>query len=148
MISDEEQEINYRNEQERREKEDFKLGNRRTPLTNNVLLLLGDLLQPQTTGFTHVNNDMSFTNLNDNDLYRTDNSSFLINWFNLWGLQKCAYTERGALATLLISKRSYQAKTMELFTSTVNVQKSEFKDITEKKTAFQKLFGKKEREEN
>lgn len=136
-----EQETIIREDQERKERDDFKLGNRRTPLTNNVLLLLGDLLQPQTTGFNHINLDMGFTQLDNFDMYFTENSSFLIVYFQLYGLKKCNFIERNKLATRLIAKRSFMGKSMDLFTSTVNVNKQEFKDITDKKTGFGKLFG-------
>lgn len=141
ILTPEEQEANYIDDQERRQREDFKIGNRRTPLTNNVLMLLGDLLQPQTEGFNHINMDMSFSFLDDFDLYIVENSSFLITWFSLWGLRKPLYCERNKLATKLISKRSKGGRSMDLFTQTVSVQKQEFKDVTEKKTGFAKLFG-------
>jgi hypothetical protein len=146
LVTNEEHERFIVDELERKQREDFKAGNRRTPLTNNILMLLGDLLQPQTTGFNHINMDMSFSFLDANDLYFVENSSFLVTWFNLWGLKKCNFVERNKLATRLIAKRSFQGKSMELFTSTVNVQKQEFKDNTEKKTGFDRLinFGKKQ----
>ncbi len=131
----------YRDEEERKQFQDFKVGNRRTPLSNNVLLLLGDLLQPQTEGFDHINMDMSFTNLDFFDLQKVENSSFLITWCSIWGLKRPMYLERNTLATLLVSKRSFRAKSMDLFTNTVTHQHQEFVDKTEKKTGFERVFG-------
>jgi hypothetical protein len=143
----EQQQTAFNDDQDRRQFHDFKVGNRKTPLSNNVLLLLGGLLQPQTEGFEHINMDMSFTNLSIFDLYKVENSSFLITWCSIWGLKKPMYMERNQLATLLVSKRSFNAKSMELFTNTVTHQHQEFLDKTAKKTGFERfLGGKKTRE--
>jgi len=142
--TEDEQILNYRDDQERKQKHDFKTGNRRTPLSNNVLLLLGDLLQPQTEGFDHINLDMTFTNLNEFDLYNVQNSSFIITWCTMHGIPKATYQERGKLATLLNSKRSYKAKSMEMFTTTVTHQKVESEDKTKKEKGFGAIFKKKE----
>lgn len=147
--SEGEQARDYRDEQERKQRYDHRLGNRRTPLSNNVLLLLGDLLQPQTEGFDHINLDMSFSNLDNFDLYRVQNSSFIVTWCSMHGLNKPLYQERGELATLLVSKRSFNAKSMELFTTTVTTQKQEYLDKTEKRTGFSRIIqSRKEREVN
>ena len=145
-MDDAELERNYRDDEARKQRHDFQVGTRRTPLSNNVLMLLGDLLQPQTTGFKHINMDMSFTNLDRFSLMNIKNSSFLITYFSIWGFKKALYLQRNELATDLVSRRSLGAKSMELFTSTVSTQKQEFKDITEKKTGFARLFGKKKTE--
>jgi len=142
-----EQESDYRDDQERKQVQDFKAGNRRFPLSNNVLLMLGNILQPQTNGFNHINLDMSFTNLDVFSLGRVENSSFLINYFVLWGLPKNEYLERGALATHLIARRSLNAKSMDLFTNVTTTSRNEFEDKTDKKTGFARLFGGKKSED-
>ena len=116
--------------------QNFDTSNRQPVHTKNILFLLGDLLNPQTEGFKHINMDMSFSNLDYFDLTYTENSSFLIVWFNIHALKKCSFIERNKLATRLIAKRSFNAKSMELFTNTVNVQKQQFEDKTEKKKGF------------
>lgn len=146
MPSTEEQVLNYRDDQERKQKNDFKTGTRRTPLSNNVLMLLGDLLQPQTKGFDHVNLDMTFTNLNDFDLYNVQNSSFIITWCTMYGIPKSMYQERGKLATLLNSKRSFKAKSMDMFTTTITKQTIESQDKTKKESGFRTIFQQKKAE--
>jgi len=141
-----EQARDYRDDEERKQNKDFKLGNRRTPLSNNVLMLLGGLLEPQTKGLDHINMDMSFTFLDYNGVIITKNSSFLVTYFNIWGFKKALYLERSNLATHLIANRSLNAKSMDLFTTTVSTQKQEFQDKTEKKTGFFS-FGTKKKEE-
>ena len=142
-MEDEELERNYRDDEDRKQQTDFKVGNRRTPLSNNVLMLLGDILQPQTTGFKQINMDMSFSNLDRWALESVKNSSFLTCYFATSGFKKALYLERGKLATELVARRSLNAKSMSLFTETVTHQTQEFVDKTEKKTGFPNLFGKK-----
>ena len=141
--SKEEQVRNYTDEQERRQFNDFKLGNRRSPISNNVLMLLGDLLQPQTTGFDQINLDMSFSYQDHFGVQLVKNSSFLITFFSIWAFKKALYLERSNLATHLVVCRSLDGKSMELFTNTVATSKSEFKDTTEKKKGFANLFSRK-----
>jgi len=136
----------WHDQEARKQNQDYKLGNRRTPLSNNVLMLLGDLLQPQTMGLDHINMDMSFTNLDFFDLSSVENSSYIIAHCRVWGLLRPLFIERNKLATKLISKRSFQAKSMELFTNTVSTQKQEFLDNTQKKTGFARIFGRKKEE--
>ncbi len=145
-VSEQEKILNYRDQQERQQFKDFKLGTRRTPLSNNVLMLLGDLLQPQTEGFDHINLDMSFTYLDSWGIPFVKNSSFLITYFSLWGFRKALYMERNELATHLVAHRSLNGKSMELFTHTVTATKQEFSDKTQKKTGFGKMFSKKREE--
>ena len=146
-VTQEEKILNYRDTQERQQYKDFKLGTRRTPLSNNVLMLLGDLLQPQTEGFDHINLDMSFTYLDRWTLPFVKNASFLITYFQLWGFKKALYMERNELATTLVANRSLNGKSMDLFTNTVT--KQQFEDTTDKskKTGFAKIFGKKKGED-
>ena len=141
-----EEERYYVDEQERKQAQDFRLGNRRTPLSNNILMLLGDLLQPQTEGFDHINLDMSFTYQDQFGIMVVKNSSFLITYFSIYGFKKALYLERSNLATHLVAYRSLNGKSMELFTTTVTTQKQEFTDKTEKKSGFSKLLGKKKKE--
>lgn len=126
---------------ERRQVQDFKAGTRRSPLSNNVLMLLGELLQPATTGFDHVNLDMSFSFQDHFGAAYVKNSSFLISFFQMWGCKKAEYIERGILATHLNVSRSLNGKSMELFTTTVTQQKQEFHDKTDKRTGFGRFFG-------
>lgn len=152
-MSEEEKEVkeaqikDYYDEQERRQFHDFKIGTRRTPLSNNILNLLGGLLQPQTEGFSQVNLDMSFSNLDSFDIYAVRNSSFLITYCKLYGFKRSEYLERSSLATLLNSKRSQNAKSMELFTTTVTKQQQEFQDKTSKKTGFFGSIGTTQKEQ-
>ena len=147
MPTPEEMQTQFNDEQDRRARQDFAIGNRRTPLSNNILYLLGDLLQTQTTGFDHVNLDMGFTQFNKLDLYEVENDSFLINYFHIFGLKKNEIIQRNKLVTFCIARRSLNAKSMELFNSTTTQQKQEFHDKTEKKTGFNKLFGGKTKED-
>jgi len=140
-MDEEEQIRNYNDDQERKQREDYRLGSRKMPLSNNVLMLLGGLLQPQTEGLDHINLDMSFTNLDAFDLAFIENSSFIVGYCSIHTLNKPLYTERNKLSTRLISKRSFNAKSMELFTNTVAEQKNVFQDKTEKKGAFARLLG-------
>jgi len=143
-VTEEENTLDYRDDQSRKQYHDFKLGNRRTPLSNNVLMLLGDLLQPQTEGFDHINLDMSFTYQDYFGINMVKNSSFLITYFQIWGFKRALYLERNNLATHLVANRSLNGKSMELFTNTVTTQRQEFQDKTEKATGFGRLFAKKE----
>lgn len=145
--SKEEQVLNYRDDQERKQFHDYKVGNRRTPISNNVLMLLGDLLQPQTEGFDHINLDMSFSYQDYFGIQNIKNSSFLITYFQLWGFKKALYLERSNLATHLVASRSLHGKSMELFTKTVSEQRQVFEDKSQKKTGFSRLFSK-NKEEN
>lgn len=142
-----EQEASFKDDEERKQFHDFKVGNRRTPLSNNILMLLGDILQPQTEGFNHINMDMSFGYQDYFGIATIKNCSFLITYFQIYGFKKAMYIERSNLATHLVSSRSFKGKSMELFTSTVTNQKQEFVDKTEKKTGFQNLFSKKNKDE-
>lgn len=132
-------------EEERKQFYDYKVGNRRSPLSNNILLLLGDLLQPQTEGFNHINMDMSFTYLDNFDVLKVENHSLIISYLTMYGFKKALYLERSMLATELIAKRSRAGKSMELFTSTVTNQKQEFIDKTPQKTGFLPLVRNKEK---
>ena len=143
---EEEDQRQYYDDLERKQFHDFKLGNRRTPLSNNVLMLLGDLLQPQTEGFDHINLDMAFTYQDYFGISLTKNSSFLITYFSINGFRKALYLERNNLATHLVANRSINGKSMELFTNTVTTQKQEFLDKTEKKSGFGRLFSRKKEE--
>jgi len=126
---------------DRQSKQDFLAGNRRTPLGNNVLLMLGRLIQPQTTGYPQINIDMAFSNLGDFDMLGTRTSSDIINFCRLYGLKKSEYLERGRLATLLNSSKSHKGKTMDMFTHTVTKQVQEYADKTQKKVGFLERLG-------
>lgn len=138
-------------EEEKREKRNtseskLDVKNKRFPNNSNVLLLLGNLLQPQTEGFPQVNLDMSFTNVNVWDINRVMDWSYVITYCYLHNLKKAEYLARSMLATFLNIKRSENAKSMELFTTTVTKQSQEFQDKTSKKTGIM-LFGSKKSKE-
>lgn len=117
--------------------------NRRSLIPSSSLSMMADLLQPQTQGFSHVNNDMSFGNLDQNALSDVRNCDIIINFASMYGFKKLGYLERGKLSTLVISNRAKNGKSMDMFTSVTTINKQEFSDKTEKKTGFGKLFGKK-----
>lgn len=143
MVDKEEQERDYYDEQERRQEGDFKAGRRNFPKSNNVLLMMGRLLDPVIKDFKHISMDMSFTQLDSFSLKDVKNSSFLINYFALKGFRRCYIIQSNDLATDLIARRSLGAKSMDLFTNVTATQKQEFVDHTEKKTGFAKIFSKK-----
>jgi len=132
-------------EQDYRARRQFEIGNRPTPLSNNLLAMVGDLLQPQTSGFNHINMDMTFTYLDRFDIEEARNSSFIITYCDLHGLKKSAYNERSSLATLLNLKRSQGGRSMDLFNKTVTQTKQEMEDKTDKKTGFGGFFGRKKK---
>ncbi len=137
----EEQKKAFYDEEERKQAHDFKVGTRRTPLSNNILNLLGGLIQPQTKGFKQINLDMSFTYLDVWDIIYVKNSSFLITFCSIYGFKKSEYIERGNLATHLNARRSYKGKSMDLFTTTVTKQDQSYEDKTPKKTGFLQGMG-------
>ena len=137
----EEQKKAFYDEEERKQAHDFKVGTRRTPLSNNILNLLGGLIQPQTKGFKQINLDMSFTYLDVWDIIYVKNSSFLITFCSIYGFKKSEYIERGNLATHLNARRSYKGKSMDLFTTTVTKQDQSYEDKTPKKTGFLQGLG-------
>ncbi len=131
-----EQKRAFHDEEERKQANDFKVGTRRTPLSNNILNLLGGLIQPQTEGFKQINLDMSFTYLDVWDIIYVKNSSFLITFCSIYGFKKSEYIERGNLATHLNARRSYKGKSMDLFTTTITKQDQSYVDKTEKKAGL------------
>lgn len=142
----EEQILNYRDEQDRKQFSDYKLGTRRSPLSNNVLMLLGDILQPQTQGYDHVNLDMSFSYQDHFGVGIVKNSSFLVTWFHVYGFKKALFLERSTLATHLVVSRSLDGKSMDLFIKSVGEQRQVFEDVSQKKTGFGAIFSKKNKE--
>ena len=107
---------------------------------------VGEMLQPQTEGFEHINMDMTFTYLGNNDLWYVDNICVSITMAYLYKLKQSEYLLRGMLATFLNSRRSRDAKSMNIFTHIVTEQKQQFVDKTEKKQGFGWLkFGKKDK---
>lgn len=137
-------EIDYNSEQEYRARRAFEIGNRPTPLSNNLLAMVGDLLQPQTLGFDHINMDMTFTYLDRYDIEEARNSSFIITYCDLHGLKKPEAIERSELASLLNLKRSQNGQSMSLFNKTVTQTKQELEDKTDKKTGFS-FFGRRKK---
>lgn len=123
----------------------LKISNRKYPPSSSILLMLGNLLHPQTEGFPHINLDMSFTNVSNWDIMRVENLSGIIVYCFMHNFKTSEYLARNDLATFLNIKRSEGAKSMELFTTTVTKQSQEFQDKTDKKTSI-RLFGKKKEE--
>lgn len=105
---------------------------------------LGELLIPVTDGFDHVNLDMTFSFLGNFELMRVENISTSINLCHIYKLKQSEYLLRGELATLLNSRRSRNAKSMDMFTTITTKQEQEFVDKTNQKPGFSWFgFGKK-----
>ncbi len=122
----------------------FAIGNRERARKEQMVEYLGELLQPETEGFDHINMDMSFTNLNFFDLFKVDNLSEGINLCHMYELKQSEFLFRGDLASLLISRRSKDARSFALFTDVTTKQTQTFKDETEKEKGFSFFsFGKK-----
>ncbi len=114
----------------------FAIGNRERARKEQMVEYLGELLQPETEGFEHINMDMSFTNLNFFDLFKVDNLSEGINLCHMYGLKQSEFLFRGDLAAILISRRSKDARSFALFTDVTTHQSQTFKDETEEKKGF------------
>ena len=114
----------------------FAFGNRERARKEQLVEYLGQMLEPETDGFQHINMDMSFTNLNFIDLFKVDNLCEGINLCHIYGLKQSEYLFRGDLATLLISRRSRDAKSFALFTNVSTHSTQTFKDETEEKKGF------------
>ncbi len=114
----------------------FAIGNRERARKEQLVEYLGQMLEPETDGFEHINMDMSFTNLNFIDLFKVDNLCEGINLCHIYGLKQSEYLFRGDLATLLISRRSRDAKSFQLFTDVTTHSSQTFKDETEEKKGF------------
>ncbi len=114
----------------------FAMGNRERARKEQLVEYLGQMLEPETDGFEHINMDMSFTNLNFIDLFKVDNLCEGINLCHIYGLKQSEYLFRGDLATLLISRRSKDAKSFQLFTNVSTHSTQTFKDETEEKKGF------------
>ena len=122
----------------------FSIGNRERARKEQMVEYLGEMLQPETEGFDHINMDMSFTNLNFFDLFKVDNLSEGINLCHMYELKQSEFLFRGDLAALLISRRSKDARSFALFTDVTTKQQQTFKDETEEKKGFSFFnFGKK-----
>ena len=122
----------------------FAIGNRERARKEQMVEYLGQMLEPETEGFEHVNMDMAFTNLNFFDLFKVDNLSEGINLCHIYNLKQSEFLFRGDLATILISRRSKDARSFALFTDVTTKQQQTFKDETEEKKGFSFFnFGKK-----
>ena len=122
----------------------FAVGNRERARKEQMVEYLGQMLEPETDGFDHINMDMSFTNLGMFDLFKVDNLSEGINLCHIYNLKQSEYLFRGELATILISRRSKNARSFALFTDVTTKQEQTFKDETEEKKGFSFFnFGKK-----
>jgi hypothetical protein len=114
----------------------LKVGTRERARKEELVEYLGELLFPQTTGFDQINLDMTFTYLKEKDLFVVDNNNIIINILHLWGLRQSEYLFRGDLATLLCSRRSRDAKSMNMFTEVTTKQEHTFKDESDQKKGF------------
>ena len=122
----------------------FAISNRERQRKEQMVEYLGQMLEPETDGFPHINMDMSFTNLNFFDLFKVDNISEAINLCHMLDLKQSEYLFRGELATILISRRSRDARSFALFTAVTTKTEQTFKDETEEKKGFGFFnFGKK-----
>ncbi|KKL86256.1 hypothetical protein LCGC14_1946530 [marine sediment metagenome] len=122
----------------------FAISNRERQRKEQMVEYLGQMLEPETDGFPHINMDMSFTNLNFFDLFKVDNISEAINLCHMLDLKQSEYLFRGELATILISRRSRDARSFALFTDVTTKSQQTFKDETEEKKGFSFFnFGKK-----
>ena len=114
----------------------FAISNRERARKEQMVEYLGEMLEPETDGFPHINMDMSFTNLNFFDLFKVDNISEAINLCHMLDLKQSEYLFRGELATILISRRSRDARSFALFTDVTTKTEQTFKDETEEKKGF------------
>lgn len=122
----------------------FAIGNKERARKEQMVEYLGQMLEPETDGFDHINMDMSFTNLNFFDLFKVDNLCEGINLCHIYDLKQSEFLFRGDLAALLISRRSKNARSFALFTDVTTHQQQTFKDETEEKKGFSFFnFGKK-----
>lgn len=127
-------------EEKTNKKNPYEVGVRRRQHQEDILNMVGDLLIPVTEGFDHVNQDMTFTFLGNFDLMNVENDSLAINLCHIFELKQSQYLLRGRLATLLNSRRSRNAKSMDLFTVITSKQDQKFKDETEVNKGF-KFFN-------
>jgi len=121
----------------------FLVRNKERVRKERLVEYIGEMLVPQTEGFDHVNLDMSFSYLSSFDLYFVDNISMSITMAHIYELKQSEYLLRGMLASFLNSRRSRNAKSMDMFTTMVTKQEQSFVDKTEKKQGFSWFgFGK------
>lgn len=111
-------------------------GEKRMPLYDNVLEMLGGLLQPQQDKFDHINLDMGFTDLDKWDRQRIENLSTQITICDMWGLEQSRLLHESDMETICISSRSKSGRAMELFNTTVTKSDSKFREETDKKSGF------------
>ena len=105
---------------------------------------LGQMLEPVTSGFPHINLDMAFTNLSVWDLPVVENMCEIIVYCHVRNLRKSEYMMRGKLSAFLNSRRSKGAKSMDMFTNitTKNIQQQTFEDNSAPKKGFSFLGNK------
>ena len=126
------------------EKDPFAVRERERARKEQMVEYLGEMLIPVTEGFDQVNLDMTFSFLGNWDLFRLDNLSTSINLCQIYGLKQSKYLLRGELATLVNSRRSRDAKSMDMFTTISTKGEQKFKDETQEKKGFSWFgFGKK-----
>lgn len=126
------------------EEDKFEVKTRPLERQRSIMNMVGELLQPVTEGFPHVNLDMAFTYLGNMDLWNVEMLSSSIDICDIYELKQASFLLRGKLATLLNSRRSRNAKSMNLFTEVTTKQKQEYTDMTPDKKGFNFFgFGKK-----
>jgi len=109
----------------------------------DMLSMLGDLITPKTQGFDHINLDMSFSYIDRWDKFRLEKLSTVTTYAYLWSLKGSHYILRGNIATILNLSKSFNGRTMRLFTDTTVEHKQSFKDNTQQKRGFS-MFPKKQ----
>lgn len=94
------------------------------------------LIIPVTEGFSHINQDMSTSFLDQWKEMQVLNSSKIITFCEIHNLKMPFYLERSELATILSASKSRGGFWAKLFTETVTTQKQEFQDKTPQKTSI------------
>lgn len=123
---------------EQQNTEVYNVGLRERQRKEKMVEYLGQMLEPVTSGFPHINLDMAFTNLSVWDLPVVENLCQLIVYCHINNLRKSEYMARGQLSAFLNSRRSKGAKSMDMFTNitTKNIQQQTFEDNSAPKKGF------------
>lgn len=143
---EEEQVRNYFDEIERREREDFFRGGRRTPLSNNILHLLARLIPPETDVFPHINRDMATSNCDMWDKIRIINDSELINFCDMYAIKRSKVIAYNRMISILTVNKSLNGWWGDLFTTTVTKKSEEFTEKRPEKRGWVNFFGRKKDE--
>jgi len=136
MTIEEDQARAFYDEEDRKARIDYMYGWRKTPLSNNILLMLGRLLPPETEFFPHINRDMSTSNVDIFDKIRVLNDSELINFCDMYQIKRSKHIAFNRMITILTVDKSLNGWWGDLFTTTVTKKSEEFKDQSPKKTGW------------